>query len=252
MSSDYPPPPPPPPPSYGYGYGYGAPAPPPFDATSAFGFGWKAFWRRPGPFLLVTLLIGLVTIATSVPGSLERSSVDVTANPNPVSVWWQSSLGEFSGLSLLVTLVGAVVNGFLNAALVRGALDTVDGRQVTVGSMFARWDRGQVVLAAVIVAAMVSAGSLLCLLPGLVLAFLTWFASFFIVDRRLSAWDGITASFRFTARNVGSCLLCGLLAVLFVIAGALACLVGLLAAYPMIVLAGAYAFRRLPQEPAVA
>ena len=70
------------------------------------------------------------------------------------------------------------------------------------------------------------AGSLLCFLPGLVLAFLTWFATFFVVDRRVSAWDGITASFRLTGRNVGSCLLCGL--------------------------AGAYAFRRLQHDPVIA
>lgn len=252
MSSDYPPPPPPPPPSYGYGYGYGAPAPQPFDATSAFGFGWKAFWRRPGPFALVTLLIGLVTFALSVRGGLTGSSADVSPNDNPLTIWWQSSIGGLTGTSLLFSLLGILVNGFLNAALVRGALDTVDGRQVTVGSMFTRWDRGQVLLAAVIVAAMLWAGSLLCLLPGLVLAFLTWFAAFFVVDRRVRAWDGITASFRFTGRNVGHCLLCGLLAFLFIVVGTLACLVGLLAAWPMVVLAGAYAFRRLHGEPVVA
>ena len=59
----------------------------------------------------------------------------------------------------------------------------------------------------------------------------------------------IKSSFSFTSGNVGALLLLALLSFLCFVAGALACLVGLLVAYPVVTVAAAYTYRRLQCQP---
>ncbi len=244
MSNDYPPPPPPPPsspPPYGYGYGYGAPPPRPFSAGDAFGYGWKTFWRHPGPFILVALLMMVVSAVVNAIGSgLTRGEASTAGLFNGAAV-----TGTLSGVSLLFSFLAAVATVFFNAALVRGALDAADGRPVTVGSMFERWDKGAVLVAALIVGALSTIGTILCILPGIAVTFLAWFTTFFVIDRGAAAWQSVKASFSFTSGHLGPLLLCALLGVVTLVIGALLCGVGLLFAVPIVVLAGAYAFRAL-------
>ncbi|HEY6933352.1 MAG TPA: hypothetical protein VI452_08130 [Marmoricola sp.] len=247
--SDYPPPPPPPssppppPPGQGYG-GYGPPPSQPFSVGAAFGFGWRAFWRNAGPFVLVALLMWVVNavlqgIGTSLSGGGVSTS---TVNGSTFSA-------GASGISFLFSILASVANVFFNAAMVRGALDVADGRPVSVGSMFERWNKGTVLVAALIVAVLTIVGLVLCLLPGVVFAFLAWFTTFFIVDRGMPAWDGVKASVSFSSANVGPLLLCALLGFLVLVAGLLVCIVGLLAASPIVTLATAYAYRSLQGQP---
>jgi uncharacterized membrane protein len=82
-----------------------------------------------------------------------------------------------------------------------------------------------------------------------VLSIFTFFTIYFVVDKDQNPIQSIGSSFSLVGRNFGNGLLTGLLAGFVLLAGALACLVGLLAAVPIITLAGAYAFRRFQGGP---
>jgi uncharacterized membrane protein len=156
-------------------------------------------------------------------------------------------VGGFVGL--LFSIAGQVAYTLLSAALIRGALDAVDGREVSLGSMFERWDKLQVILAALVVGILTFVGILLCILPGIVVIFLSWFTTYFIVDRGLNAIEGLKASWRFAADHVGPLLLLAVLGILCSLAGLLACFVGLLVAIPVVTIASAYTLRTLHDQP---
>ena len=258
-----PPPPPPPPPGGGPGGpadpgGYGAPPPPPppgagpYSPPDAVGYGWNGFKANPGPLLLGTLLLLVVAGVVSGVGNLVFGALfldDPTSSFDPETGDFAFDTGSsFLARWLvngLVTLLAGLVAQFFVAALVKGALDIVGGRPVGFGAMFEGWDKGKVVVAALIVAVATGIGTFLCYLPGLVVGFFTSYTMFFVVDRDLPPWEAVKASVSFVANNLGPTLVYYLLAVLVVIAGAILCGVGLLVAIPIAIIGTAYTYRRL-------
>ena len=62
-----------------------------------------------------------------------------------------------------------VVYQLLVAGLYRGALRVTDGQDFSVGQLFEGYDKGQVVIAAVLIAIGVGIGTALCYLPGILI-----------------------------------------------------------------------------------
>ena len=241
-SGDTPPPPPPPPPyetTYSDNGGYGAPMPPPtpgemgpsFSAGAAVGYGWRAFKRNAGAFILITL-------ASMVVGGVVSS---LGGQPDELFV--------FDPKSAFFQFVGQVVSMFFGAAAIKGALDAVNGREVSFGKMFDGWDKGQVLLGAFIVSLATTIGMALLFIPGMIVAFFTWFTFYFIVDRGLGAIDGIKASFNFVKSNVGELIVLLFAGIGVVLLGLLALCVGVIAAIPVVTIASAYAYKVLQGQP---
>ena len=155
--------------------------PPPFDATDAIGYGWRTFIQNLGPFLLV----GLLAIAAS----------------------------------FVFNMLGQLVAMIFTAALIRGAFDAAEGRTVGLGAMFSRWSFAQVVLLSVLVSVATTVGLALCVLPGIAVMFLTWFASYFVVGSGQDAITAIVSSFRLVAGNIRPLLLLALLSVVVIVVG---------------------------------
>ncbi len=239
------------PPGGGQGYGQPPPNYPAYPAgpggaggyspTSAIGYGFNKFKDNAGAFILLALLAVGISIAISVVGSIVSGGASMIA--------YDSSGFEFSLIAFVFNILAQLAGTLLTAAGIRGALDAVEGREVSVGAMFQRWDMVQVVIAAVIISVVSSIGFVLCFLPGVFVVFATWFTSFFIVDRGLDAITAIKSSFRFTMDHFGTLALLALLSVLCLAAGLIACVVGLLVAYPTVMIASAYSFKRLQDQP---
>ncbi|KQY62629.1 hypothetical protein [Nocardioides sp. Root140] len=246
-------PPPAGPPGWGQqppGWGQQPPGPPPggrgFAATEAIGYGWKAFTTHTGALLGAALIVLLVPIAIQVVSAL-------TTGGQTFSFTADSSGGgfefDFHPMALVLNLLGSIISLILSAAMVRLALDVVDGQQVSVGAMFSRFDLVQVLIAAVVLSIATTIGLALCVLPGLVVLFLTFLTNYFIVGKGQDAFTAIRSSVSLTTANVGELLLLALLCFLCMLGGAVACGVGLLVALPVITVATAFAFRALQGEP---
>ncbi len=74
---------------------------------------------------------------------------------------------------------------------------------------------------------------------------LTAFALWFVVADNLAAVDAIKASFDLVTKNLGFVIVLTLLSILLFIAGALAFIVGVFIAIPIIVIAQGFAFNSL-------
>lgn len=230
--------PPPPPPASSPG-GYGAPMPPPsaseigpdFSATAAIGYGWRGFKNNAGSFLGMALL---VVVASAIFGGLSGGE------------------GSASAGGVIFQIIGQIVTTVMSAAVIKGALDVTAGRQVSIGNMFADWNKVQVVIAAILVAIGTMIGIILLIIPGLIFIFMTWFTNYFIIERDQSAIDGLKSSMGLVKNHVGELLVLALLSIAVMIAGVVALIVGIFVAMPVVMIASAYAFRVLQgQEVAV-
>ena len=123
--------------------------------------------------------------------------------------------------------------------------DIADGRQVSVGSFFRPRNVAAVTLAALLIGVATYIGTMLCIIPGLIVTVFALFAEFAIIDRNLSAIDGIKSSIAITKANLGQTALAWLISLCLMVLGALLCGVGLLVAAPVASLFLVYTYRKL-------
>ena len=160
---------------------------------------------------------------------------------------------DFSVAGLLANLISTAVSVVLSAVFARAALDVVDGRPFDFMGAFGRLNFVNVLIAALLVAIIVTIGFVLLIIPGLIALFLTYFTTLFVVDDDAeSPVKAIGDSVKLVSNNVGDSLLLALLSILVLIAGAIALLVGLIVAYPVTALAAAYAYRTFRGQPVAA
>lgn len=162
--------------------------------------------------------------------------------------------GLFAGLvSMALFGVVAFIGSFIvQAAVTRAALAITYGQRIELQALFALDGVGQLILGAVLLGVASSVGYLLCFVPGLVVVFFGQFFVHFLLDKRLSAVDAIRASFGFVNKNLGTLIGFYLASLLAYMVGALLCGIGLLVAFPVVVIAQAYTYRRLQGEPVAA
>ena len=136
-----------------------------------------------------------------------------------------------------------VVGYLINAALVRGALHEVDGRRPGLGAFFRFTNVGNVILASILVGVMTAIGLILFVIPGLIVAFLSWWTLPFVIDRHDSAIDGIRSSLRAISAQAGPVFLLALALIGINILGAIPLGLGLLITVPLSTIASTYAYR---------
>ncbi|MGI9084563.1 MAG: hypothetical protein ACR2FE_04645 [Aeromicrobium sp.] len=234
------PPPPPPPPNAPGGYDQ------PFSAPDAIGWGWRKFKENVGAILVAVLILFVASIAISFIGSL------VTGGGASAGMSFGTG-AEISIASILVNIVTTLVSIVIGAIIARAALDVVDGGSFDIGSALSRLNLVNVIVASLIVSVLTVIGLVLLVIPGIAVIFLTYFTTYFIVDDDAgSPVEAVKSSVRLVTSNVGDSLLLALLNILVILAGVIALCVGLLVAYPVTVLATAYAYRRFRGQPVAA
>lgn len=213
----------------GYGAGYpqqgatgGIVATGKIAATDAVGAAWQLFKNNPLPWVLITLAFGVANIILSL-----------------------ISDSDSLGVSLLGSILTFIVSLVFQAFIIRGALLEVDGHKPEIGDFFKLHNFGAFVVAAILVGIAVSIGTVLLIIPGLVIGFFTYWTFNFVVDRNMTAIDAIKSSFNAIKSDGGNLFLLAVLNVLILIAGTIALVVGLLVAMPIATLASMVAYRAI-------
>ncbi|WP_415852179.1 hypothetical protein, partial [Tsukamurella ocularis] len=203
---------PPPPPGGGFGgpqYGGGQP---PFNIGDAFSWAWNKFSKNAGSVMVAGLIYGLIFYVVFGIGyglllGGTMASSGTTYDPDTNTYTADVSFGATIGVSLLFGLIIGIVQYLIHTALLSGLLDLADGKQVTLGSFFKPRNTGPALLAALVVTIAVTIGSMLCIIPGLVAAWLLMFAIVATVDRGLGLGDALRTSFETAKNNAGNSLL---------------------------------------------
>ncbi len=157
-----------------------------------------------------------------------------------ISEGWQLMSGELAQI-VLASLLGAVVAnvtfGILAGAFTLG-MDILLARKllygrVDLGDLFKGlkyWVDG--LLATIVIAIFVALGSLLCIIPGLIVAAMYMFTFHFIFDKRLGFWDAMQASHNVVKQDYFGYTIFLICVGLLNILGVFACLVGVLVTIP--------------------
>jgi uncharacterized membrane protein len=164
--------------------------------------------------------------------------------------------GGFFGIAMILGfLFGAlsfVVNLVIQSGIIKASLGLTRGQKIDIGSAFSGINWGQVIIAALIIGALTLIGLILFIVPGILVVFFTSYTLYFVIDRNQDAVTAIKSSVVLVKDNIGVLVLFFLASLAAYIVGACLCGVGLLAAIPLVVIAQAYTFRTLTNDPVTA
>ena len=198
----------------------------------AIGYGWARFKANPWTWIGAVVIAAVIqSVLNTLFGNRSALRVDTFAQ----SFW---TVNWIIG-SILATVVGYLIN----AALVRGALDEVDGRHPGLGAFFRFANVGNVILASILVGVLTAIGFILFVIPGVIVAFLSWWTLHFVIDRDEQAVEGIRSSFRAISSQAGTLFLLALALIGINILGAILLGLGLLVTIPLSIIASTYAYR---------
>ncbi len=228
----------------------------PYRATEAISYGWRKFKAGPSTLLVpmivvlvVLVVVGLIFAFVAGGGffgtkSCETGNIGGQATVDCGQSFWRQLLGAGLGAGLI-----SLVAQIMLAGIYRGALRVIDGEGFSLGELFEGYNKMQVVFAAIFIALATAIATVLCYLPGVLIAFFTSYTLFFIVDQQLEAAEAIQASVKMVWHNFGHALLFLILAAICVAIGFIVLIVGLLVAVPVVVFGAAYTYRRLEGLP---
>lgn len=196
----------------------------------------------------VILLVGVVYVAILI-GSSIITGIAQGASGQP-QIPMDGGQPQLSGSAMAVVaitqILSQILSIYLSLGLTRIALNLVSGKPVEVGQLFGEGHKLLRALgASILYGLMVAFGFLLLIVPGIYLALRFGLYLNGIVDRDLGIMDSFSYSSRLTTNNRMNLFVLGLLSFLIVLAGMLACFVGIIFAGPVVWLASAVAYRWL-------
>lgn len=171
-----------------------------FSVGDALSYGWNKFVQYIGQIIIIVLIIFVVQLVLSILSQAIQAGSD----------------SFFVGitLSFAITAVSIFVSFLLQAGLIRAALAVTRGQAPEPSMLFQTDKLGPYAVAAVLVALMVFVGLLLCCIPGLIVAFFTYFFGFYVIDKDVSPVDSIKSSVSLVQDNFGQVLLLMIVVVL--------------------------------------
>lgn len=218
------------------------PAGPKLGVGDALGYAWDKFKNNAVVWIAIVLIAFLIQVALNLIFSV--------GNTGDTDYSDGVSFG-FSVWGFIGTVVTTIVGYLISAAFVRGALHEVDGHKPAFGSFFQFARVGAVIVAGLLVGLATGVGLLLCILPGLVIAFFTWWTMQFVIDQDQDPVSAIKSSFSAISSNAGPLLLLALALFGINVVGALLCGLGLLVSIPLTIIASTYAYRVVVGGPVV-
>lgn len=233
-----------PPPGYPVPPAFGAPA---YSIGEAVSWAWNKFSKNVAAILVPTLVFGVVYAVLQ--GVIQGiSSVFSTVDSSSYGDGYSASISLGLGgivVSVLGGIVTVIVAAVVQSAYIAGMLDIANGQPVEIGSFFKPRNVVNVIIASILSSIIVGIGVVLCVVPGVIATIMLMFTTAVVVDRNVSGIDGLTTSFNIAKANFGPVALTWLTTIGIAILGALACLVGLIVAYPVTALVTVYAYRKL-------
>ncbi len=170
----------------------------------------------------------------------------------------EADLGNYLLLALVYIVLNAMVPMVLKGPLAAGfhifCLKGLLGRQPEFPDLFKGFNFFvPALVASLLIGLFTLCGTMLCIIPGLVVAAMYMFTYLFIVDKRLDFWQAMQASHSVVRSDYFGFTMFFLLIILVNLLGLLCCVVGLLVSLPVSVAAITVAYQQLvgfdPQTP---
>ncbi len=161
-----------------------------------------------------------------------------------------ADLGNYVLLAVVFSVLSGAVPVILRGAMIAGlhifTMKKLMGRPADFADLFLGFnDLVPTLVASIVFGLFVFCGTLLCVIPGLVVAAMYKFTYLFIVDKRMDFWPAMQASHAIVKRDYAGFTLFLLLMVLVDFLGVLCCVVGIFVAIPVTFAAITIAYKEI-------
>ena len=187
------------------------------SVSSSYNLSWENLKKN---FVELLLLI-VISIAASIPAGIMRVGAEATG---------------FGAGGVLLGLFGIVFWLFISAPITYGVayvfLQLIRGEKFNVSSVFEGFKSNyiNVILANLLTSAIVIAGMLFLIVPGIIFACKLVFVPYLVMDKKMEAVEAVKTSWEMTKGHTLTIFLIGLLAIPIAIMGLLMLVVGLIPA----------------------
>ena len=205
--------------------------------------------RNIGQLIVVTLVLFGVNIVVDVLLNILLAAMGIQTAPAQMedfsAVASEQTLTAGQTAVVLVLNIGsALISLLLTLGGLRISLNVVSGKPFSVGMLFGEGDKlVRAFVAQILFALMVAFGLILLIVPGIYLALRYGQFMTAIVDKDLGIMDSFKYSSDLTEKNRLNVFVIALFSLFIVIAGCIALIVGLLFAYPMIMVMWVITYR---------
>jgi uncharacterized membrane protein len=170
-----------------------------------------------------------------------------------ISAGWHmvtADLGNFALVSLIFVLVNSVASVVTQGPLQTGfhlyCVKKLYNKRFDLGDLFKGFDYFVAAfVASLLIAIFVFAGTLLCIIPGLVVAGMYKFTYLFILDKKMEFWPAMQASHEVVKNDYFGFTMFLIVMALINILGFLCCIVGLLVTIPVSIAAITIAYQEI-------
>lgn len=215
---------------------------------SAIGEAWGIVSKNLVPFVLAGLAILVVQQGLGQMGNLLGTGLTagMTRNPDTVMTGFIVQLGVAMPFSIL----GAALSAIIAGSVVLMALKAVRGGTPEVGDIALGFTTNPIglLVAGFLVGLGTTLGSVLCIIPGLVLAGLWFVTTPFMLDRGLGPIEAMAASWNAMKDNMVMAAVIALLAGLVSFLGVCACGFGVLVTIPLLYVTQAIIYEDLTAD----
>jgi uncharacterized membrane protein len=221
-------------------------APGQWSPSEAIGFGWNAvtkdFAGTVLPFFLASLVtgipIGIFYVILIIVNSVLGGSIDY----NILAIINYVLIG-------LVVIVAIAAVSYTLGGTTKFALKIARGEKPPLGEVFSGGAyMGKIFVTLLLFMIVLVIGEILCVIPMFILQFGLMFWMHTVVDRELSGVDALKSTWELTNGHKVTIFVYWLLQVLVILAGELACGIGIFVALPIIQIANAYIYLKLRGE----
>ncbi len=211
------------------------------DIGSCLSRSWELvkanFWPVIGVSTLILFLIGGFG---QIIGLFTRPVISAMINQHQFSAG-----GIF--LVVLLNILATPVNMVLTAGLLKYFLMLIRGEPATVGDAFSGFGPmiGQLFLLGLVMNLLILVGLVLCVIPGIFLQVAWLFSVPLVIDRRMNFWDAMELSRKMVCKHWFIVFAFLIVYGLVVMAGVIACCVGILVTIPIGLGAWMYAYETI-------
>ena len=161
-----------------------------------------------------------------------------------------ADIGNYILMALVFTILSAAVPVILQGPLIAGfhifTMKKLMGRRAELSDLFLGFNYFvPTLVASIVIGLLVFCGTLLCIIPGLVVAAMYKFAYLFIVDKRMDFWPAMQASHAVVKRDYVGFTLFLILMALVNLLGVLCCIVGIFVTIPVTFAAITIAYKEI-------
>jgi uncharacterized membrane protein len=209
--------------------------------------GWKMFTEQWKAWVINTLIYAVICFAPMMVvifGFYGYMVSQISAHPRSSQPISPEVLITFYLVLFAVAFVTLFVSAFFTSGMHQAALKQLRGGKVELRDLFSGGKfYFPVLIASILAIVLTMIGSMLCIVPGLLVGGCLFFTQPLIVERRLGAIEAMKTSYELTSKNIWMFTLFAFVVGLIAQAGSYACYVGLLATIPLLFTITAVAYR---------